>query len=126
MAASTSPRPLCPEIVDRPAEDGVWRADRCLAAWSAAGMGRIAVGARAARIRRLCTRRARASGMAGTSTRQPELAIPFGDRTDVAGMAPQAGGAQGTRHLFYGKAGVRGSGGGTVVVGPAPAEAGRR
>src|SRR4030088_720301 len=110
MVASTSPRPLCPEVTDRPAEDGVWRADRCLAAWSVAGMGRVFAGARAARIRRGCARRAGAPGLAGTPRGQPQLAIPAVDRADAAGVAREVGVTPRPRKIVYVTAGLRGGG----------------
>src|SRR4051794_41687579 len=89
MVAATSPRPLCAEVADRSAEDGIWRSDRCLVAWSPPGMGRIAAVAGAARIGRVRASRAGAPGMAGTSLGGPGLGGP------PVGPAVAAGGGRG-------------------------------
>src|SRR5207247_11289104 len=87
MVAAPRARSLCPEIAGRAAEDGLWRAHRCLAARSAAGMGGIAARAGAPCGRWVSAGRTGAPGLARTPRGQPQLAISVVDGADAAGVA---------------------------------------
>src|SRR5882672_6906142 len=87
MAAAARARSLCAEAADRPAKNGLRRADRRLAARPPARVGGIASGADPSKIVRIRSHRARASSLAGASRRQPQLAISVVDRVDAASVA---------------------------------------
>src|SRR6266849_11116958 len=110
MAAAPGARSLCAEAPDRPAEDGFWRADRCLAARSLAGLGGIAPLAGAACVRRVGAGRAGAAGVAGARRGDPQLAISVVDRADAAGMAREVGVTLRPQKIVYVTAGLRGGG----------------
>src|SRR5262245_48257782 len=110
MAAAPRARPLCTQAADRQAEDGLRRADRCLAARSVAGMGRDAARAGATCIRRALAGRAGAPRVAGARRRQPQLAISAVDRADAPGLAREMGVTPRPRKIVYVTAGLRGGG----------------
>src|SRR2546430_1873998 len=91
MAAAPRARPLCAEAADRPAEDGLRRTDRCLAARPVAGRGGDAARAGATWVRRPAAGRAGAPGVAGAHRGQPQLAISAVDRADAASVAREVG-----------------------------------
>ena len=110
MAAAPRARSLCAEAADRPAEDGLRRADRCLAARSACGTGR-----------KRCWRRrglhptgwcgsSRCAGRGGSTRGDPQLAISVVDRADAAGVAREVGVTPRPRKIVYVTAGLGGGG----------------
>src|SRR5262245_64338256 len=91
MAVAAGARPLRAEVVDRSAQDGLRRADRCLVARATTRMGGIAAHTRAPRRQRVRASRAGAAGMAGTPRGEAQLAIYVVDSADAAGMAGGVG-----------------------------------
>src|SRR5262245_27014701 len=87
MAAPARARSLRAAAVDRPADDGVRGADRCLAARSATRLGRGAAVAGAARCGRYRTTGAGPAGVARALGRNAQLAISTVDGAYAAGMA---------------------------------------
>src|SRR6185503_10681160 len=86
------------------------RADRRMAARSAAGMGGIAAGAGAACGGWAGAGRAGTPGVARAPRRQPQLAISAVDGADAAGLAREVGVSLPPRKILYVTAGLRGGG----------------
>src|SRR6516164_1251154 len=91
MAAAASARSLRAEASDRSAEDGIRRADRCLAPRAVAGMGRHAAGAFAPCRRWFRACLAGPPSVAGAPRRHTQLAISAVDGVDAAGLAREVG-----------------------------------
>src|SRR5262245_5255511 len=111
MAAAAGARPLRAEVADRPAQDGLRRAYRCLVARSVARMGGVAAHARAPCRLRVRASRAGAAGVEGAPRGEPQLAISVVDRADAAGMAREVGVTPRPGKILYVTAGLRSGGG---------------
>src|SRR5262249_60687277 len=95
MVAPPGARSLCAEVSGRAAENGIWRADRRLAARPAAGVGGVTACADAARW--AGAGRTGAAGLAWTSRGEPQMGVPVLGRGGGArgggggGGVPRAG-----------------------------------
>src|SRR5262245_63555539 len=91
MAVAAGARPLRAEVVDRSAQDGLRRADRCLVARATTRMGGIAAHTGAPRRLRVRASRAGAAGVAGTPRGEAQLGISVVERGGAAGVGGGVG-----------------------------------